>query len=312
MKQVIHRSYGSVDVLQMVDVPSPAPAENQVRVTVRAVGLNPLDWKIFEGQMKLLTGSKFPRGVAIEFAGVVSAVGGRVSRFGVGDEVFGMLDAFHGGALAEELVVSEDAIVAKPPALSFVQAAALPVGGLSALQIVDELAGIREGARVLINGATGGVGAFATQIAKRRGAVVTAAVSTRGIPLADKWKCDTVVDYTKGRVDDARGPFDAVIDLAGRLPYVQAKAQLAETSVYVNSLPDPKVMLAGFVHNLFSSRKRRVLRMRFDGAQLVTLGEYASDWLEVVVGSTYPMAEFKKAYADTQHHGVLGKAVITI
>jgi NADPH:quinone reductase-like Zn-dependent oxidoreductase len=312
MKQVIYNRYGGFDELEMAPRAGLAPAGDQVLIDVKAVAINPLDWKILEGQMKMMTGSRFPRGIGIEFAGIVAAVGGGVAGFKPGDAVFGMLDAFKGGALAEQVVASQAQIHAMPANLSFAQAAALPISGTSALQILDDLAPVRQGSEILINGAVGGVGSLLTQIAKRRGAIVTAVVSGRGVDLAKRLHSDVVLDY--GR-DDLRGlnkRFDVVIDLSDKLAFGAAKALMKPRSVYVNTLPDPKSMAAAFINNLLSAQKRKILMMKATQDRLASLHTIASDWMEVVVGKTFPMAEFKAAYAEVKALGTLGKAVIIV
>jgi NADPH:quinone reductase-like Zn-dependent oxidoreductase len=312
MKEIVYERYGSVDVLHQVEAPTPVPAAHQLRIAVKAVALNPLDWKLFEGQMKFVTGSKFPRKVGIEFAGIVAATGSAVTRFKQGDEVFGLLDAFQGGALAEEILVTEADLAAKPAKLSFAEAAALPIGGLSALQMLTELAPVEAGMEVLINGATGGVGMFATQLAKRRGARVTAAVSTRGVALAERWRADVVHDYRKESVLALSQRFDIVLDLSDKLPFAAARPLLKAKATYVNAMPNPKDIALGFFHNLLSRQQRKILMMKARPEALASLAKDASEWLEVVVGSTYPMASFKEAYAETRASGSLGKSVIVI
>lgn len=312
MKQIIYNRYGSFNDLEMVERPAPAPAAQQVLVDVRAVAINPLDWKILEGQMKLMTGSKFPRGIGIEFSGTVSQVGGSVARLKVGDEVFGMLEAFKGGALAEQLVVKPEQIHKKPANLSFVQAAALSISGTSALQILDELSPIEAGSEILINGAAGGIGTVLTQIAKRRGAVVTSVVSRRGIDLAKQLQSDFVVDYSSTRLKELAQRFDVIVDLSDKFAFADAKALMKPSAIYVNTLPDPKAMAAGAINNLVSARKRKILVMKHSQEKLATLAEYASDWMEVVVGTTAPWSAFKSTYADVKAKGTLGKAVFFI
>ncbi len=312
MKKVIYNGYGNADVLTLADVALPAISAQQILVQVKATAINPLDWKIFEGQMKIMTGSKFPRGIGFEFSGIVSAVGSQVSEYKTGDEVFGMLDAFKGEALAEFIVVESKQLHRKPKALSFEQAAALPVGGLSALQILDDLAGVKSGTEVLILGATGGVGAFATQLAKHRGAIVTAVVGTRGVPLVEKWGVDCVVDYKKQRVAELSKRFDVVIDLSDTLPFASASSIMKSQSVYVNALPNPKDIVVGFFNNVISGRKRKILMMKPSPARLTALCTDASDWLQIVVGNTFTIDSFKQAYTQTKTGGTLGKAVITV
>jgi NADPH:quinone reductase-like Zn-dependent oxidoreductase len=312
MRKVVYSRYGGTEVLEMVEQPSPIPSHGQVLVNVKAVALNPLDWKIFEGQMAFVTGSKFPRGVGIEFAGEVAETGPSVSRFKPGDPVFGMLEPFKGGALGSQVLASEQQVHVKPAALSFEQAAALPIGGLSALQILDDLAQVGQGTEVLINGATGGIGTLATQMAKHRGAVVTAVVGQRGVPLATRWRCDHVVERTSQNVLSLNRRFDVVIDLSDKLPFAAARPLMKPLSVYVNAYPNPKDILLGYINNAVSDRKRRILMMKPHAGRLEQLGQQAGDWLEVVIGATYPMGDFRRAYSETKARGSVGKTVFVV
>lgn len=312
MRQIIYKRYGSFSDLEMVDQPTPRPAHDQVLVNVEAVAINPLDWKILEGQMKLMTGSKFPRGIGIEFSGVVSQVGSSVTRFRKGDEVFGMLEAFKGGALADQVLAKEAQMHTKPATLSFVQAAALPISGTSALQILDALAPVQAGTEVLINGAAGGIGTLLTQMAKQRGARVTAVVGRRGIDLATQLHSDFVVDYSSTNLVELNRQFDVVVDLSDKLPFATAKSLMKPRSVYVNTLPDPKSMLASAVNNLLSQRKRKILMMKPSQEKLATLSRYASEWMKVIVGKTAAMETYQTTYADVKAAGTLGKAVFSM
>ncbi len=309
MRKVVYDKYGDVEVLSLREVPEPSLADDHVLVDVKAVAINPLDWKLFEGQLKFLTGWRFPRGVGIEFAGEVLAVGEAVRTLQPGAQVFGMLEAFTGGALAERLAVPASGLHPRPAGLTWAQAAALPIGALSGMQIVDDLAKVQAGARVLVNGATGGVGAFVTQIARRRGARVTAAVSPRGVPLAERWGADEVVDYGKTPVTGLGERFDVVVDLSGKLPFSAAKPLLVPKSVYVNCNPNPVDMLVGAVRNTWSGRQSRNLTMKDRPEQLAEVCRWVEDGLEVVVGRTYAFEQFREAYAEVKAKGTLGKAV---
>lgn len=312
MKQIIYNRYGSFNDLEMVDRPVPSPVGDEVLVDVKAVAINPLDWKILEGQMKFMTGKKFPRQIGIEFSGVITATGPAVTRYKARDQVLGMLVAFTGGALPEQILAKEDQIYLKPANLSFAQAAALPISGVSALQIVDDLAQIKKGSEVLINGAVGGVGSLLTQMAKRRGAIVTAVVSARGVDLANQLQCDFVVDYGKVSLSGLNRRFDVVIDLSDKLPFAAAKPLMKPRSVYVNAYPDPKALAAGLINNLVSGKKRKILMMKQSKQRFATLNDDARDWLQVIVGKTFPMADFKSAYAEVKSTGTLGKAVFNL
>jgi NADPH:quinone reductase-like Zn-dependent oxidoreductase len=312
MKQVIYKKFGGVDVLEMADTPIPEITDTTVLIKIKAVSINPLDWKIREGEMKLMSGSKFPKGVGIDFSGIVERTGDSAHKFKKGDEVFGSVNQFKGGALAEYLLVTEKEIALKPANSSFVQAAAIPVVGVAALQLFDQLISIGKGTEVLINGATGGIGMFATQIAKKKGAVVTAFVSGDGFGLATKWGSDVVRNYRQGPPPGPARQYDVVIDLSGKMPFDKAKENMKPSSTYVNTIPGPQQIIGSFFHNLFSKKKYKVLLSKPSVAYLETLANYVNDGLEVVIGKTYTMEAFKEAYTEVPKGGILGKAVFTV
>ncbi len=312
MKKVSYDQYGSVAVLEMTDVPMPEPAAAQLLIAIKAVSLNPLDWKIMEGKMKLMSGSKFPKGIGIDFAGVVEQVGRGISRYRPGDAVFGAVDPFKGGALAEYLLVGDQDIALKPKNISFEQAAALPTVGTAALQIFDRLATVGKGTEVLINGASGGIGMFAIQLAKRKGAHVTGVAGTNGLSWVKKWGSDQVVDYRKEDVLNGGKRYDVVVDLSGKMPYRAAKKIMNPDSVYVNSIPGPREIVGAFVHNLFSKQKYKVLLLKQAQTHLETLSAYAAAGVEILIGASFPMASFRQAYATAATGGIVGKAVFTV
>jgi NADPH:quinone reductase-like Zn-dependent oxidoreductase len=260
--------------------------------------------------MKLLSGSKFPKGIGIDFAGVVMQVGPGVTRFQVGHAVFGLLDVFKGGALADYVVVAEADIALKPASISFDQAAALPVAGLAALQIIDQLAAVGQGHEVLIIGATGGVGLFAIQLAKKRGARVTAVVGPAGVQRATQLEADSVVDYTKQAVGQLTQQFDTIIDLSDKLAFKAAKKLLKPRATFVSTLPSPQGLVLSFLHNLFSAKKRKILILKPTAAGLNALAALAQDHLQIPVEKVYTLANVRQAYQETSRGQVKGKAVV--
>ena len=312
MKKVSYDHYGSIAALEMIEVPVPEPAGTQLLIQVKAVAINPLDWKILEGKMKLMSGSTFPKGIGIDFSGVVQRVGAGVGRFRPGDAVFGAVDPFKGGALAEYLLVRERDIALKPKNISFEQAAALPTVGTAALQIFDRLATLGKGTTVLINGASGGIGMVAIQIAKRKGAHVTGVAGTPSLAWVKKWGSDAVLDYRKDDILNGGKKYDVVLDLSGKLPYQAAKKIMKPDAVYVNSIPGPREIVGSFVHNLFSKQKYKVLLLKQAQAHLETLSAYAAAGMDILVGASFPMASFRQAYAEASTGGIAGKAVFTV
>jgi NADPH:quinone reductase-like Zn-dependent oxidoreductase len=312
MKKLIYNRFGGVDVLELAEVARPALMPDGVLVRVKAASLNPLDWKIRAGEMKLVTGTTFPKGVGIDFAGVVEAVGEGVSGFRPGDEVLGLGDMFKGGAVAEYVVVPAASLALKPANLSFAQAAALPVAGSAALQVFDQLVAVGPGTEILINGASGGIGMIATQLARQRGAVVTAVVGPAGVERARQWGSDVVLNY---REHDLRHPeqrYDVVLDLSGKLSFAAARPLLKPSGAYVNTVPGPREIVGSFLHNLVSRQKYRVLLLKPTPAYLHELAGLAAGGLAVVVSQSYPLADFQRAYAEVARGGVVGKAVLTV
>jgi NADPH:quinone reductase-like Zn-dependent oxidoreductase len=222
------------------------------------------------------------------------------------------VDPFKGGALAEYLLVAEKDIALKPATISFEQAAAMPTVGTAAIQIFDRLAPLGKGTGVLINGASGGIGMFAIQIAKRKGAHVTSVASTKGLSCVKKWGSDAVLDYRKEDVLKSGKQYDIVLDLSGKLPYHMAKKIMKPDSVYVNSIPGPREILGGFVHSLFSKKKYKVLLLKQAQTHLETLSSYASAGMEIMIGASFPMSSFRQGYAEASSGGIAGKAVFTV
>jgi NADPH:quinone reductase-like Zn-dependent oxidoreductase len=312
MKKVMYNQFGDESVLELVEKAVPGIEKDQLLIRVKAVSINPLDWKVYGGEMKLMSGSKFPKSVGIDFSGVVEQTGSAVTRFTAGDAVIGLLDVFKGGALAEYIAVKETDIAPKPATISFEQAAALPVTGLSTLQIIDQLAAVGPNQDVLINGATGGIGIFAVQIAKKRGARVTAVVSTKGVAEAKKWGADTVVDYTKQPIKLLNQKFDAVIDLSTKLSFNEAKSLMKQKAVFVSTLPSPLALIASFINNVFSGQKHKILIVKPTNEGLNTLSRLAEADLQIVLDKTYSLSNVRQAYQEAQRGNIIGKSVIVL
>src|SRR6266545_543435 len=215
MKAIVYRNYGSPDVLKLEDIEKPTPGDNEVLIKVRAASVNPLDRHIMRGRpyfVRIVFGLRRPKiRPGRDVAGRVEAVGRNVKQFKPGDEVFGACS----GALAEYACTRDSALVTKPDNMTFEQAASVPVAGLTALQGLRDKGQIRPGQKVLINGAGGGVGTFAVQIAKSFGADVTAATSTRNVDMVRSIGADPVIDYTREDFTKGGPRFDLILDIGG-------------------------------------------------------------------------------------------------
>src|SRR6202045_1936934 len=235
MKAIVHRCYGSPAVLKLEDVEKPAAADDQVLVKVHAASVNPLDWHDVEGTpylVRLDDGFGKPENprLGVDFAGTVEAVGKNVKRFKPGDEVFGG----RSGAFAEYVTVREErAVVLKPSNVSFEQAASVPIAGITALQALRDKGQIHAGQRVLINGASGGVGTFAVQIAKAYGADVTGVCSTRNVELVRSIGADHVIDYTQEDFTKSEQRYDLILDNVGSHSFSEYRRVLKPKGTFV-------------------------------------------------------------------------------
>ena len=217
MKAIVYRCYGSADVLGFEDVEKPTPADDEVLVKVVAASVNPLDWHYMRGSPYLMRlgiglGAPHDTSLGVDFAGTVEAIGRNVKRFKPGDEVFGGTS----GAFAEYVTVREDrALALKPANMTFEQSASVPIAGITALQALRDKGKIAPGKKVLINGASGGVGTFAVQIAKSFGAEVTGVCSTRNVEMVRSIGADHVIDYTQEDYTRSGQRYDLIIDNVG-------------------------------------------------------------------------------------------------
>jgi NADPH:quinone reductase-like Zn-dependent oxidoreductase len=235
MKAIVRTRYGSPDVLELQEMEKPVPKDDEVLVQVHAASVNTLDWHTMRGQPFLLRmlggGLRKPKvpGLGVDLAGRVEGVGGNVTQFHVGDEVFGIGH----GAFAEYACAYETNLVLKPTDLSYEAAAAVPIAAVTALQGLRDKGHVRPGEQVLIQGASGGVGTFAVQIAKALGADVTAVCSTRNVDQARALGADHVIDYTQEDFTRKRQHYDLIVAVSGYHPVSAYRRALRSTGRYV-------------------------------------------------------------------------------
>jgi NADPH:quinone reductase-like Zn-dependent oxidoreductase len=323
VKAIVYERYGKPDVLQLRDIDRPEVAEDGVLVRVHAASVNPVDWHMLTGMPYLArtqAGLRKPKTgrTGTDFAGTVEAVGANVTGFQPGDEVYGARN----GALAEYVTVGEQrAIVRKPPNITFEQAAAVPVAAVTALQGLREKGGIQPGHKVLINGASGGVGTFAVQIAKALGADVTGVCSTRNVELVRSLGADRVVDYTREDFTGDGQRYDLMLDNAGNRSWSECKRVLADGAVCVgvggpktNPLWGPMGRFA--VRSLLTRRadtKFVVFYATVDKDRLTALNELLSSGkVTPVVDRTYELAETADAFRYLGSGHARAKVVVTV
>src|SRR6476660_5774388 len=215
MKAIRIHNYGGPEVLQYEDAPRPEPQAGEVLVRVHAAGVNPIDWNVREGHMKDLWPHKFPLILGWDLSGVVEEFGTGVSRFKIGDEVYSVPDPTRDGAYADYIVVRESELALKPKSLPHIRAAAVPLAALTAWPSLVDTAQLQPGQRVLIHAGSGGVGYFAVQLAKWKGAYVFATASTKNQDFLRKLGVDKTIDYTRQRFEDVARKIDIVLDTIG-------------------------------------------------------------------------------------------------
>ena len=319
MKAAVYREYGPPDVLRFEEVEVPAIADDQVLVRVRAAGVDPGVWFFLTGEPRMLraaAGFSRPKNPVLgrALAGRVAAVGAKVTRFRPGDEVWGEIP---GGAYAEYAAAPEKLLAAKPAGLSFEEAACLPLSGTTALQCLRNAGRLQPGMHVLINGAAGGIGTLAVQIAKALGARVTAVCSADSADLVRSLGADHVIDYASADFTDAGPRYDVVVDLVGNHTMAQCRRVLAPGGRLVLSAgpPAPSVRrtIAGFLSYPFLRRKIVPCVAGPDVADLDRLGELVgSGALRPVMDRTYPLAQAADALRHQGAGHARGKTVITV
>ncbi len=217
MKRLQYDNYGGPEVVHLSSYTLPAPQADEVLVRVAAASINPMDWKIRSGEVKMMTGSKFPRAMGTDFAGTVEAVGSNVSRFKPGDAVMGTVSMKRSGAFAPTLITTQELVVKKPDSLSFVDAAALPIAGTTAWHALMKSARLQPGQKVFINGAAGAVGQAAIAISRAVGAEVVGRVAPKFVSQAKAMGLSLALDYTQPLPSTLHGTFDVVFDAHGSL-----------------------------------------------------------------------------------------------
>ena len=320
MKAIVQEEYGSSDKLELREVEKPALDDDGVLVRVRAASLNALDWRVLRGHpylVRMAEGWRRPSLIrGVDLAGEVEAVGRNVTRFQPGDEVYGE----RGGSLAEYLVGEEERFAPKPSNLSFEQAAAVPCAALTALQGLRDKAQVKPGQKVLINGAGGGVGTFAVQVAKWLGAEVTSVCGPDKVDRVRSLGADRVIDYT--REDFTRGAerYDVLFDIGGNRSLRGCRRVLTPTGtlVFVGSpsfrfvVPLFRVV-RGILRSRFSDQKAVAYITQHSQADLLVLQELIeAGSITPVVDRTYPLSETRTAMRYLEERRARGKVVITI
>jgi NADPH:quinone reductase-like Zn-dependent oxidoreductase len=319
MKAIVYPHYGSPDVLQLQEVEKPTPIDSQVLVKVHAASVNALDYRpLMSPLMARLVRGGFLKpkdtSIGVDVAGIVEAVGNNVTRFKVGDAVFGVTS----GAFAEYALAGESKLALKPDNISFESAAAVPVAGFTALQGLRDDANLQAGQKVLINGAGGGVGTFAVQIAKAFGAEVTAVCGTHNLEVMRSLEADHVIDYTKEDFTKSPQRYDVIFAVNGYHPIMDYRRALTPTGTYISAGGTLRQVLEGMILgkliSTFGTKKLSFMGIsQADPKDLLVLQEMlAAGKIVSVIDRCYPLSETVEAIRYLVQGHAKGKVVITV
>jgi NADPH:quinone reductase-like Zn-dependent oxidoreductase len=319
MRAAAYHRYGPPDVVQIEEVPKPVPKDDEVSIQVRAASVNPLDFHFMRGSpgmVRMVTGLRRPKFpiLGVDVAGIVEASGKDVRQFKPGDEVFGSCR----GAFAECACTSESTLATKPSNVTFEQAAAVPVAAYSALQALRDCGKIQAGQKVLINGAAGGVGTFAVQLAKWFGAEVTGVCSTRNADMVRSIGADWVIDYTREDYTESGLHYDILCDCVGNHSLSENRRALNPKGVHIPVGGKGDIFLGPLLQKLvlapFYSQKMTALFMaRNSKEDLVIMSELTKTGkVTPVIDRRYDLADTRDALAYLEQGHARGKVVITM
>lgn len=311
MKAALIYRYGSPQSFKINDVEEPAINEDEVLVKVKASSVNPVDWKIRKGKLKFITGVDFPKILGADFSGEVAGTGSSVKNYRTGDQVYGMVRAAIGGAYAGYVKVKERYLASKPEKISHGEAAGVPLAGLTALQGLRDHGKLTPEQKVLINGASGGVGTYAVQIAKAVGARVTGVCSTKNLQLVNNLGATDVIDYKKEEVLKPGQKYHLIFDTIGNLPFSKAKNCLYDGGTLVSTTPSPKGVIHFLISKLTPKKNMKFFLLNPQHDDLTELNRLIEeDSLHSVIDSTFPLEDIADAHERSEGGHARGKIII--
>ena len=257
MKKATIQKYGDLDVIKFIEVATPTLTKKQVLVKVKAAALNPKDILVRKGKFKQLTGRKFPQGIGYDFAGIIQEENGSI--FKKGEKVFGMVNGMQGRCCAELLAVDANELYKMPDGLSFEEAAGVPLAGQTALQAIRDIGQLSKGQQICINGASGGVGTLALQVAKAFGGIITSISSDKNLAFCAAFGADKTLSYNQVNILDSTEKFDVFFDVFGNYNYQKVANILTPKGIYITTVPSPTIIKEQFF-NFFRKKKAKISR----------------------------------------------------
>jgi len=308
MKAIVFYEYGGPEVLKYEDVPRPKPKEDQILARVIAAGVNPVDGMIRSGMFAKDEKTAFPRILGADIAGVVEKTGSKITKFKAGDAVYAYISLDNEGGYAEYALATENEASPKPKSLDYVEAAAVPVVALTAWQALIDTAKLSAGETVLIHGGSGGVGTFAIQIAKGRGAKVIATASTANQDLLKQLGADVAIDYTKTKFEDIAKDVDVVLDSVGKDTLARSYGVMKKGGFIVSLVARPdQAELAK------RGLRGASLSAEPNSNELAEIGNLIDEKkIRVIVSQTFPLSEARKAHEQVATGHTRGKIVLKV
>jgi NADPH:quinone reductase-like Zn-dependent oxidoreductase len=314
MQAVYFEKFGAPDVLKFGEMPEPTCGSSQVVVEVKAASINPVDYKIVEGEgLPLPLFGKFPRIPGSDFAGVVLKTGSAVTHVKPGDEVYGISTSFFGGpgSHAQKVVTNKRVVRKIPAGLTIETMSAIPVGALTALNGLRQC-GELKGKNILLTGASGGVGLFALQLAKHFGAHVTTICSAKNVPLVRRLGADETRDYATTPLESLNRKFDVFFDAYGPTPLATAAPLIERGGYYVTTLPRGSKIFKSFFGFIFSNPHVVMANLSISKSGFETIEKLLVEKkLEVLISKKYPLSAAAEAYAALKSGGIPGKIILT-
>ena len=312
MKAIGIFKYGGPEVLEIVEVPLPEINEDEVLVKVMTSSVNPVDWKTRKGNLRFITGKNFPYIPGVEVAGIVEKIGKNVKNIQPGQRVYAGL-SYKGGGYAEYVKTTANKVFLIPENTSDIVACTYGVAGITSYQAFVHHGEFEEGMHILVNGASGGVGTYAVQIAKLLGAKVTAVCSEKNFELVRSLGADELIDYTKQDVTQNLNTYDIILDAVGTLGFLKARKALRRKGKYVNTLPRPKLFFWQMLTSVTRGKRASgiILKMYREDLKWVR-DQIALNNIKVVIDRTFPIEEAVKAHEYSETLRAKGKIVLIV
>lgn len=314
MKAYYSTSYGGPEVSAYGDFADPVTGKNQLLIEVKAVSINPVDFKVKRGNLRFMTGSKFPRIFGSDFSGIVKEADREVTEFKPGDRVYGATPVIFKkpGALAQLLAIDKKYLRVIPEGMSFEEAASLPIAALTALNGLRRC-GVTSGTSVLINGGTGGVGHFAIQIAKAKGAHITVTCSPANAELAKKLGADETMGYSREDLAKTDKKFDAILDAYGKMNFEDVCKLLNRRGIYASTMVNPMLFFTSFFVTLFYSKKLTSSNLRSKPGDMEEMEKlFLEKKLYPVIENSFTLDKAGDAFELAEHGKPRGKIIVKV